>query len=202
MLLRANSGTYTLQVISGNNCPNSTTTSVIVNAPASATLATNSFGGSFCPGSVISVPFTVTGSFNAGNTFTAQLSNASGSFASATNIGSVSGTGSGTVSATIPVGTANGSAYRIRVVASSPATTGSDNGQNLTIGALTFTWTGGAGSTDWFNAANWSCGQVPTSTSVVIIPNLGPRLRLLPGGGRWHGFGAEHYRANLGQPDH
>ena len=81
----------------------------------------------------VNVPFTSTGTFNSGNVYTAQLSDATGSFASPTNIGTLSSTAnSGTVSATIPAGTASGSAYRVRVVADNPSTTGSDNASNLT----------------------------------------------------------------------
>jgi hypothetical protein len=163
----ANAGTYTLIVTLGS-CPNSTTTNVTVNTP-SAALATGSFGGTFCPGSLVSVPFTAAG-FNAGNVFTAQLSDAGGSFASAVNIGSLTATSSGSISAQIPVGTGSGSGYRIRVVASSPGMIGADNGQNLVVGPISYTWTGAAGNTSWFDPLNWSCGQVPTSTSVVVIP--------------------------------
>lgn len=85
----------------------------------------------------INVDFTSTGTFTAGNTYTAQLSDASGSFAAPTAIGTLSSTAnSGTISATVPAGTAVGSGYRIRVVSSTPATTGSDNGVNFTIHAL------------------------------------------------------------------
>jgi hypothetical protein len=164
----ANAGTYTLIVTLGS-CPNPTTTTVTVNTP-SAALATGSFGGTFCPGSFVSVPFTAAG-FNAGNVFTAQLSNASGSFASAVSIGSLPATGSGSISTQIPVGTGSGSSYRIRVVASSPSLTSADNGQNLVVGPISYTWTGANGNTSWFDPLNWSCGQVPTSTSVVVIPS-------------------------------
>jgi hypothetical protein len=84
----------------------------------------------------ISVPFTTTGTYNAGNIFTAQLSDATGSFAFPLTIGtlSLSGTGvSGSIPSTILAGVTAGAAYRIRVVSSNPATTGSDNGSNLTI---------------------------------------------------------------------
>ncbi len=83
----------------------------------------------------ISVPFTVTGTVNAGNVYTAQLSDNSGSFASPTAIGTLSSTSTGTlsISATIPSGLPAGSGYRIRVDASNPATVGTDNGMNLTI---------------------------------------------------------------------
>jgi len=99
-------------------------------------LATGSItGGPFCAGSPVGVPFTVNGAINAGNVFTAQLSNAAGSFTSPVDIGSLSGTESGTIEATIPGGTPSGSGYRIRVVASDPATLGEDNGADLAVTA-------------------------------------------------------------------
>ncbi|RYY64783.1 MAG: hypothetical protein EOO12_08740, partial [Chitinophagaceae bacterium] len=92
-------------------------------------------GSPFCAGATVSVPYTATG-INAGNTYTAQLSDASGSFSSPTGIGTAAGNASsGTISAVIPAGTATGTGYRIRVVASDPALTSADNGSNLTINA-------------------------------------------------------------------
>ena len=96
-------------------------------------IQTGVINGLICTGQVVSVSFTVTSAFNAGNTFTAQLSNASGSFANPVNIGSLSGTSSGTIEATIPGGTVLGTGYRIRVVASDPATIGDDNGVGIVI---------------------------------------------------------------------
>ncbi|WP_447951987.1 T9SS type A sorting domain-containing protein [Chryseobacterium koreense] len=86
-----------------------------------------------CAGSTVSVPFTIDGTFDSGNVFTAQLSNSAGSFASPTNIGSLTQTTAGTISATIPAGTPAGSGYRIRVVSSNPNVVGSDNGTNISI---------------------------------------------------------------------
>ncbi|MDO7846549.1 T9SS type A sorting domain-containing protein [Hymenobacter sp. M29] len=165
----ANAGTYSFTA-SINGCSVTRPVQVTVGAPVLA-ISTGAVSGSLCPGSAISVPYNVTtGSVNGGNTFTVQLSNASGSFASPVLIGSLaSNASSGTVAAVIPTSTPAGSGYRVRVVADNPAAVGSDNGSNLTIGALTYAWTGGV-STDWFNGANWSCGQVPTATSVVTIP--------------------------------
>jgi len=101
------------------------------------TISTGTVSGSpFCAGENISIPYTVTGIFNAGNTFTAQLSSSSGSFASPVNIGTLSSTNSGSISAQIPAGSTAGTAYRIRVVGSSPATTGSNNGTNLEIATI------------------------------------------------------------------
>lgn len=90
-----------------------------------------------CAGTSVTVPFSAQGAFSTGNVYTAQLSNASGSFLSPVVIGTLTSTAtSGNISATIPAGTATGTGYRIRVVSSNIALTGSDNGTNLTINAL------------------------------------------------------------------
>ncbi len=89
---------------------------------------------SFNPGATVNVPFTKgTGSFYKNNTFTAQLSDASGNFANPVNIGNLAGATAGTIAATIPQNTANGTGYRIRVVANQAVSTGTDNGTDLTI---------------------------------------------------------------------
>ena len=88
---------------------------------------------SYCAGATLNVPYTCVGTFTAGNVFTAQLSSSTGSFASPTSIGTLTATAAGTIAATIPSGTAAGSAYRIRVASSTPVVTGNDNGANITI---------------------------------------------------------------------
>jgi hypothetical protein len=88
-----------------------------------------------CAGSNVAVPFTAKGAFAADNIFTAQLSDANGSFANPTTIGTLTATASGTITATIPGGTAAGTGYRIRVISSAPALTAPDNGTALTINA-------------------------------------------------------------------
>jgi len=113
-------------------------------------------------GTSISIPYTTGGTFETGNVFTAQLSDASGSFAIPTNIG----TGAvSPISATIPAGTLNGSGYRVRVVSSDPEANGLQNASNITIflntpdasglsalrinaGAIV-NWTNPAGSSCW-----------------------------------------------------
>lgn len=94
---------------------------------------------SYCPLETVNVPYTVLGTYTAGNVFTAQLSNASGSFASPVNIGTLSSTASGIIVGTIPGGTAVGSGYRIRVISSTPSTTGTANASNISV-AETITW--------------------------------------------------------------
>jgi hypothetical protein len=91
---------------------------------------------SYCEGSSLSIPYTISGTYNSGNVFTAQLSDATGSFASPVTIGTSTATNAGTISGTIPLGTATGSGYRIRVVSSNPVVIGSNNGTNITINAL------------------------------------------------------------------
>ncbi|MBP7496481.1 MAG: hypothetical protein KA792_02295 [Bacteroidales bacterium] len=130
---------------------------------ATAAISTETISGStFCLEGSLSVPFTVTGVFNPGNTFTAQLSDAAGSFTSPTDIGSLAGTTDGTISATIPLGTPVGSGYRIRVIADNPATIGTDNGSNLTVTAGSVYKYRSAGSGNWSNPSIWeynTCGS-------------------------------------------
>jgi plastocyanin len=86
-----------------------------------------------CQGGTVSIPFTITGAYGSGNVFAAQLSDGSGSFSNPVQIGSTAGTASGQVSATIPLSTTAAAAYRVRVVSSSPAITGSQNSSDLTV---------------------------------------------------------------------
>ncbi|MCE3295086.1 MAG: hypothetical protein K0R65_800, partial [Crocinitomicaceae bacterium] len=89
-------------------------------------------GTKICGGNVLKIEYPVTGVFNAGNTFTAQLSDASGDFTSPTNIGSVSTALNNTIYAVIP-DVATGTGYHIRVISSNPGLTGPDNGIDLSI---------------------------------------------------------------------
>ncbi len=83
---------------------------------------------------VVQVPFSTNGTpMNAGNIFTAQLSNGSGSFAAPTNIGTIAAITDDVISATIPANTPSGDFYRIRVIGSDPAVFGSNNGTDLVI---------------------------------------------------------------------
>lgn len=139
--------------------------SINVNCP---TITTGTITGSpFCAGSAVSVPYTISGTFVTGNVFTAQLSSSTGSFASPTNIGTLSSTTAGTINATIPAGASTGTQYRIRVVSGS-LITGSNNGVDLSVtSAGTYI---GANGGDWNVAGNW-CGGVPTSSTDVVIPS-------------------------------
>jgi hypothetical protein len=87
---------------------------------------------SYCPGQVLSIGFTTSGTFNNGNTFQVELSNSSGSFSNPTVIGSGAAS---PVSATIPAGATSGSGYRIRVVSGNPSIA-SGSSQVLSIAPL------------------------------------------------------------------
>lgn len=103
-----------------------------VNASGNAITTGTLTGAPFClDGSITgagSVDFTTTGSYSSA-TLTAQLSDASGSFASPVDIGSTSVSGtdpSGTITLTIPAATASGTGYKVRIISTSPAVTGTE----------------------------------------------------------------------------
>jgi hypothetical protein len=99
------------------------------------TVSTGGITGSpFCGCSIIDVPFTSTGSYSNGNEYSAQLSDAGGSFAHPVDIGKLRSTDhSGIIACVIPCVMRTGSSYRIRVTASKPDIAGSDNGADITI---------------------------------------------------------------------
>ncbi|WP_035562859.1 FG-GAP-like repeat-containing protein [Hymenobacter sp. IS2118] len=152
------------------------TVSVRLNQPAPLGIVTGVVSpASYCQGQTLDVPFSATtAGFGAGNQFQIQLSDAAGVFAAnAPLLGTLlsSDASGGIVRASIPAATPPGAGYRVRVVASMPATTGTPNAQNIAVtDASLLTWTGAAANSSWFDAGNWSCGQLPTSTSNVSIP--------------------------------
>jgi uncharacterized repeat protein (TIGR03803 family) len=95
-------------------------------------LSTNSY----CAGAAVNVTYKVTGSYLNGNSFIAQLSDATGSFNSPVSIGSLKSIKNGVISGVIPSTTPAGNAYRIRVVSSGPQVTANDNGTNIVISLL------------------------------------------------------------------
>ncbi len=166
-------------------------------------LTSHSFGqtittGSFtpttvCPGGVVSIPYSVSGTFVASNVFSAQLSDVTGIFsANPPVIGTVSSTTAGAISATIPPSTANGTGYRIRIVSSNPVITGSNGILTLSVtrpaspavtnpaayceGAtpqsLSPNATAASGGTlNWYgpNATGGTASATPTTPSTTIV---------------------------------
>ncbi|MFN8297139.1 MAG: HYR domain-containing protein [Chitinophagales bacterium] len=122
----------------------------------------------YCAGTAVSVPYTISGTYNSGNVFTAQLSNSSGSFASPVNIGTLTSTSSGTISATIPPGTVGGAGYLIRVVSSNPVIT-TDLGTSVTIDLTPPVVTCPANI--FVNNTPNTCGAVATYTTPTATDN-------------------------------
>lgn len=128
------SGSYTVKVAAQGCAVKSEPTVVRVGDCPPHLINTSPLPASLCSGQSLQVPYTSSGFFDAGNTFTAQLSDANGSFAAPLTIGSIAATGSGTIEALVPASLPHGAGYRIRVVSSSPAVTGTDNGAAIGIG--------------------------------------------------------------------
>ncbi len=115
----------------------------------------------------IDVPYTIIGTFNAGNIFTAYLSDATGVFTNEVAIGTYSSTTNGTISAQIPAGTTSGTGYRIRIKSSDPAFTSADNGSNLEIVNVTNSVSPTATQTISVgeNGTQLTVSETPTATS-------------------------------------
>jgi hypothetical protein len=77
----------------------------------------------FCKVTAFNIPYTISGTYNTGNVFTAQLSNSAGSFSSPTAIGSVISTNAGIIAVTIPNTITAGTGYKIRIASSNPSIT-------------------------------------------------------------------------------
>lgn len=105
------------------------------NTVSNSNLSSTTYSVDCNTGTSGTIDISSTGTFNSGNNYMIQLSDASGSFTSPTNIGTIASTSNteNGVLFTIPAGTASGSGYRIRIVSTNPAVTSSDNGSNITI---------------------------------------------------------------------
>lgn len=126
------------------------------------------------------VDFSTTGIFNSGNIYTAQLSDASGSFALPTDIGNINSTAtSGTIPITIPNGLPSSANYVIRVVSSDPATTGSASSsfqitQNGTCVSSASDYFRSKTTGLWSDVSTWetsSTGTVGTWIPATLTPD-------------------------------
>lgn len=88
-----------------------------------------------CPGQTFPLVYSTSFNFRSNNSFTAQLSNASGSFTSPVNIGSHADTVGDTIWCTVPVNATPGNGYRIRLLSSNPQDTSLDNQVDIRIKA-------------------------------------------------------------------
>jgi hypothetical protein len=140
-----------------------------------------------CLGDFLSISCKTVNRFKANNVFTVQLSNASGSFASPVNVGTVNDSVGSFLPFMIPTNTPVGAGYRLRVIASSPLDTALDNGKNIRIsaypqpraysdspvcvgGPLNLYDTSSSVATDykWYGPT----GNLVGTTQNVLIPNM------------------------------
>ncbi|MBK8500476.1 MAG: hypothetical protein IPL52_17060 [Flavobacteriales bacterium] len=92
---------------------------LLFNAPVGAQITVDPMGpATFCGSPTVNVPFTAPGTYNVGNMFVAELSDATGSFAAPSVIGSLPATTSGSISCTFPAGMGGG--FAMRITASDP----------------------------------------------------------------------------------
>ncbi len=122
------SGSYTVTARPATGCIGSVT--VLISVTALGTISTLSPSRTAaCPGSTLTVPFSTTGVFDAGNLFTAQLGLVGSAFATSVVVGSGT-TNPLTISlpTSLPPGT-----YQVRVVSSSPAIVGTASTTTLLV---------------------------------------------------------------------
>lgn len=89
----------------------------------------------WCAGATFDIPFTASGTFDPGNSFIVELSDASGVFAPGMPIGSLTSDVSGTVTCSNWGAAAPGNGYIVRVRSTSPAFTSAASASSLTLAA-------------------------------------------------------------------
>ncbi len=118
----------------------------------------NVLGSPFCACGTFMFPFTSTGVFNSGNTYSVLLSDASGSFAAATTIGTLNSiSNADSILCTIPCNAVAGSLYQLQVVSSDPVNSLSCSGTNSTVNISI-----NAGGTVTVNSPSVCAGQTAT----------------------------------------
>ncbi len=139
-------------------------------------------------GEQMTIPFTITGTMSpdnlnaAKNQVIAELSNASGSFANPTTLGSVTTDVSGSITVTLPNNISDGTGYRVRVRSTNYPKTAADNGSNIKINGCSNLYASvtpnGSGTINLTNGTNYGAsseGQFINGTTVNIsaTPNTG-----------------------------
>ena len=144
------------------------------------TITLGNLVGPFCAGATASLPFTSAGLYTLGNVYTAQLSDSTGSFASPTDIGTLTSTANaGSIPLTFPANTPTGAGYLIQVVSSAPNATSSTIGPFIINASvpLSAAITANPGSTICpgqcvtFNVAVTNGGASPTFQWLVNFVN-------------------------------
>ncbi len=106
-----------------NACYNADTNSVIVMPIQPGVQLPSLAIDAYCVGDEIQVPYITQGTFDPGNSFELQLSDAVGSFSNPVVLETQTGTSSGIFNSFIPSNLATGVGYLLRVVASNPSLT-------------------------------------------------------------------------------
>jgi PKD repeat protein len=104
--------------------------------PSETITAVVTSGSNYCPGDTIVVDYTITGTFLAGNVFTAELSNSVGNFPSPVVLGNLTSQTSGTITGIIPLSQTAGGGFRVRIVSTNPAIYGLKSAVNLAVNPL------------------------------------------------------------------
>jgi hypothetical protein len=116
--------------------------------------------GPYCEGSPMEVSFIATGGlWTSGNTFTAQLSDATGGFTSPVTIGTLVSQTSGDINASLPGSAADGTGYRVKIVSDNPVVSGEANEEDITIYELRDI----SGDLTYYNTAN-----TPLLSNVIV----------------------------------
>jgi hypothetical protein len=194
----AAAGTYYVvaQTNFGSCSATSNEVKVTVAAPAIATGPVAA--GPYCVGqgapAAVSIPFTVSsGAFAAGNVFTAYLAY-NGAWGNKIAIGTLAGTGSGTIAGSIAqaAGLITRTDYRIRVEASSPAASAlTDNGTNLSVASYLDNEVASATATSGDTQATLTFTSPTTCvTNVVVTINAGAVTTAKPLAGGTYAPGA------------
>jgi len=129
----------------------------------------------WCRNTAFNVGYTATGTYNPGDVFTLQLSDATGGFINnVTALGSISSSTltSGVFMPTIPNNVAIGSGYRLRVISSNPGVTNMptlDFPVGTTCQCLTMS---SVRPGDWSDATCWSRNRIPIGTDAVRLRHL------------------------------
>ena len=177
-------GFYWQNIDDGNGIPTDPSIAigrVQLTSPATVnTITAGNLIGPFCAGATANLPFASSGTFNTGNVYTAELSDATGSFAAPVNIGTFTSTANvGNIGLTIPANTPAGVGYLIQIVSSAPNATSTAIGP-FTVNAnvpLSAAITANPGSTICpgqcvtFNVAVTNGGASPTFQWLVNFAN-------------------------------
>jgi Secretion system C-terminal sorting domain len=171
--------------ITSTPLPGNSIASDSLNIPATGVCVTPTIGSTF----TFQFRYTPTLNFTSGScVFTAQLSDAVGSFVSPTNIGTVTSTANVNgqlMSVTIPPGTPSGTGYRIRVISANPsATSASDNVYDLIIKLSPTNITGltaNCGTTT--STLNWALPTTSCYDEVMVTASLVPTTTSPTGNG-------------------